>query len=95
MSGNGRGVFFLSFFLLHSINACNHLLVTNAQIYSRSLFVFVLFCTCRFSSFILPVYTATEFGRRLGFAVPLLVAIVNLPSPIYRSNACEIVPNFA
>lgn len=79
-----RPLWFSVFLFLHNINACNHLLVTNAQIYSRSLlflFCFVRVVSVSFS-FILPVYTATEFGRRLGFAVPhLFVAVVNRTEP--------------
>lgn len=71
------------FCFLHSINACNHLLVINAQIYCSFLFLFCFVRVVSVSfSFILPVYTATEFGRRLGFAMPhLFVAVVNRTEP--------------
>lgn len=66
------------FFLSHSIDACNYLHVTYAQIYSCSLFVFELFSTCRFCSFI---HAATEFGRWLGIAMPLPVTLLSRTEP--------------
>lgn len=76
--GGSWGFPFFVFFLSLSIDACNYLHVTYAQIYSRSLFVFELFSTCRFCSFI---HTATEFGRWLGIAVPLPVTLLSRTEP--------------